>query len=551
MDWPICVAVVGTAAFSFLLTGCARWFAPMAGLVDVPDGGRKAHRKPMPLMGGAAMYGSLLVAVGLYLIAGDGWVDVRSSTGVGLPMLLLSGGLFCVLGLVDDKWGMRARNKFLWQIVACLPFAIWGRSVESVEFVSINMQLGLWGVVFTVVWLVACSNIINLVDGLDGLAGTISLVMAIGIAALAALSQRYGIAAFALMFAGSILGFLIHNWPPAKIFMGDSGSLTLGFLIGALSIEASTKKAAGFMLIVPLVLISIPVYDTLMAILRRKLTGKSIAHADRGHIHHRLQDRGLSRVQCLLTLGALCVVMAVIALVSAYSQSDILAVSLCIAVLVLLTAGRVFGHDEAGLLFRHINALNTLVVENLRAWPSRMLAARMPVLADRFQGDIWEKLCRRVEKWGGASIEFVCINPSNGRVIDRLSWTYGNESAEEPLLTPAFSKTASEPKSADSVLDEDSSINFWQFRYSIQRNDRLQTTIVAEGHVKEGLRAQRLDDLFRSFETFCRHWPIEESLSERAIGGDITPVPETLPIPQPLNVHDGKELQPSEERRAA
>ncbi len=514
MVWPICVAVAGTAALSFLLTWGARWFAPAVGLVDVPDGGRKTHQKPTPLMGGAAMYCSLVVVFGLVLTAGDGWLDEHSNAGVGIPMLLLSGGLFCVLGLVDDKWGMRARNKFLWQIVASLPFAIWGQSIESVEFVSIKMQLGLWGVVFTVVWLVACSNIINLVDGLDGLAGTISLVVAIGIAALAALSHRYDIAVFALMFAGSILGFLIHNWPPARIFMGDSGSLTLGYLIGALSIEASMKKAAGFMMIVPLVLISIPVYDTLLAILRRKLTGKSIAQADRGHIHHRLQDRGLTRVQSLLTLGALSVVMATVALVSAYSQSDILAVGLCITVLVLLTAGRIFGHDEAGLLFRHINAVNMLVVDNMRAWPSRMLAARIPILAGCSQDDIWEKLCRRVDKWGGGSIEFVCANPSSGRLIDRLSWTRRNESAEEPALTPVFSRTASEPESAVSLLDEDSPTNSWQFRYSIQRNDHLQTTIVAEGHVEEGLTTRRPDDLFRLFESFCRHWPVEESAEE-------------------------------------
>ena len=160
----------------------------------------------------------------------------------------------------------------------------------------------------------------------------------------------------------------------------------------------------------------------------------------------------------------------------------------------------------------------------MRAWPSRMLAARIPILAGCSQDDIWEKLCRRVDKWGGGSIEFVCANPSSGRLIDRLSWTRRNESAEEPALTPVFSRTASEPESAVSLLDEDSPTNSWQFRYSIQRNDHLQTTIVAEGHVEEGLTTRRPDDLFRLFESFCRHWPVEESAEDE---------PKTAASPEP------------------
>jgi len=525
MEWPIYIVVVGTVAVSSVLTWGARFLAPKLGLVDQPDGGRKKHAKATPLMGGVAIYCALLISVGLAQLLGGESLFEGSKSFSSMQMLLLSGWLFCMLGLVDDKWGMRARNKFLCQIAASLPFAVWGRSIESVEFASVNMHLGLLGVVFTVFWLVACSNIINLVDGLDGLAGTVSLVAALTVAALAVLTERYGMAVFSLVLAGSILGFLVHNWPPAKIFMGDSGSLTLGFLIGALAIETSLKKAAGFTLVVPLVLISIPIYDTLMAILRRKLTGRSIGRADRGHIHHRLQDRGLTRVQCLLTLAGLCLVMAAIAVVSAYSNSDILAVTLCASVLAILTAGRVFGHHEAALLFRHIHAVNTLLVDSLRALPSRTLLARMRIADDDDPTDFWEKLCHRVARMDGTNLEFRCVN--------------GNE--EHPIVALDWSNGEAEERRADS----------WQFRYSIRRNDRLQATMIAEGHTGESVRAQRVDDLFRLFDTFCRHWPIEELPSEAVIP-DKLPSEQAVPSDSLLmEDYHREEQQGGEERRAA
>jgi UDP-GlcNAc:undecaprenyl-phosphate GlcNAc-1-phosphate transferase len=263
----------------------------------------------------------------------------------------------------------------------------------------------------------------------------------------------------------------------------------------------------------------------LMAILRRKLTGKSIGQADRGHIHHHLQDRGLTRVQCLLTLGALCVVMATIALVAAYTQRDILAVGLCASVLAVLTAGRIFGHDEANLLFRHIGAINMLVADSLRALPSRILAARMPIVNGGDQEDVWEKLCQRVARMGGTNVEFRCINGNEERPVFAQNWCNG-ENGEQL---------------ADS----------WQFQYSIRRNDHLRMTIVAEGHVNDRLRAQRLDDLFRLFDTFCRHWPIERSSSPLAAPDKLPPDREVPPDLLFLDDYIREAPQLMEERRAA
>src|SRR5262249_3417259 len=151
----------------------------------------------------------------------------------------------------------------------------------SVGLFGWEMSLGPLGGPVTVLWLVACANVVNLIDGLDGLAGSIGLVILTTIAVLFAIQGFREEAILTTVIAGGIIGFLCHNWPPARIFMGDAGSMTIGFLAGALSIQASSKTATTFTLAVPVVLMSVPLFDTAMAILRRKLTGRSIGEGDR------------------------------------------------------------------------------------------------------------------------------------------------------------------------------------------------------------------------------------------------------------------------------
>ena len=322
--------------------------------------------------------------------------------------LLLSGGLICAVGLWDDRAGLRPRTKLLGQILACLPFVLWGRSVESIHVFDVHLELGLVGVIFTIFWLVACSNVINLVDGLDGLAGTIGVICFVAVAVLSNMQGFNGPLALGLVGAGCLCGFLLHNWPPASIYLGDSGSLMIGFMIGALAIESSMKKATGFALAIPLVLVSVPVFDTCMAIVRRKLNGRGIGEADRGHIHHCLQDRGLSRAQSLLVISALCVVMAAVTVVSAYFQNDRLALGLCLALLALLIVGRVFGYDETVLFFRYIQAMSTLLAATSGVLRTQMAVDRM---ARGTRGGTlahWNELTERVAALGGLELEFVC-----------------------------------------------------------------------------------------------------------------------------------------------
>jgi UDP-GlcNAc:undecaprenyl-phosphate GlcNAc-1-phosphate transferase len=352
--WAVWLGVTVAVAFSYGLAWLAIRVAPALGLLDRPDGQRKQHQKPTPLMGGVAIYLALLLSALCTYWLHPQRLPPDAPARATIVMLLVSGGMFCLLGLVDDRWEIGARNKFLWQIAASVPFAVWGRSIDAVQFLQWHLPLGFCAIPFTVLWLVAFSNVINLIDGLDGLAGTIGLLVSLTIAVLAGICGHGVVAVLALLVAGSLAGFLGHNWPPARIFMGDSGSLTVGFLIGALSIESWLKQAAGFTLIVPLVLVSIPMFDTAMAIVRRKLTGRSVGHADRGHIHHRLQDRGLTPLQVLLTLAGLCLAMALVAIASVVVDSQWLAAGLCLSVLLLLIIGRVFGHHEVRLISQYL-----------------------------------------------------------------------------------------------------------------------------------------------------------------------------------------------------
>lgn len=341
-----------SAILAYFLTWAARIVAPRIGLCDRPDGKRKRHVKSTPLMGGMAIYLALLAVTGGFWLFGEESLHRGQQSDRTWLALLASAGLTCLVGLWDDKFNMQARQKTFCQILACIPFVFWGPVVESVSLMGFELHLGAGGVVFTFLWLFSCSTVVNLADGMDGLAGTIGLIATIALAVLSAIMGQYAVMLVSMVVAGSLVGFLMHNWPPAKIFMGDSGSLTVGFLVGALSILSSTKQATGFTLIAPLVLISLPIFDTTMAILRRMLTGKGICAGDHAHIHHHLQERGLTRLQALLVLSAICVAMAVAAVLSARLQSDAIGALACLSILAALVAGRVFGHYEAGLLLR-------------------------------------------------------------------------------------------------------------------------------------------------------------------------------------------------------
>ena len=403
-----------------LLTGTARRVALAAGVLDLPDARRKLHGVPTPVMGGPAIFLSLAATVAAATFLPGPAALLAAVPGRMLAMLLVSGGLFCLLGFYDDVRPMRASRKFLWQFVAAFPFAAFGAPVTWIEICGVDVTLGgTVGTALTLFWLVACANTINLIDGLDGLAGSVGLIACVGIAAVADLQNLPGATALALIVAGSLSGFLCHNLPPARIFLGDSGSLLIGFLIGALAIASTLKTATGFAMTVPLILVSVPAFDTFMAIARRRLTGRGIGEGDRGHIHHRLQDRGLTRTQTLAVIAGLCTAMTTLTVLSVSLKADVLCFVLCLGVLGLLILGRVFGHQETLLLLRRVQRVGRLIVEGSGAFgPARPASEPVPS---------WSEMIEQVRALGVTRLDLLRWDERTAAELDRRNW-----SAETP-----------------------------------------------------------------------------------------------------------------------
>lgn len=499
-----------SATLAYFLTWVARFVAPRIGLCDRPDGKRKRHVKSTPLMGGMAIYLALLAVAGGCWLFGHELLHQGQQSGVTWLALLASAGLTCLVGLWDDKFNMQAGQKTFCQILACIPFVFWGPAVESISLMGFELHLGAGGVVFTFVWLFSCSTVVNLADGMDGLAGTIGVIATVALAVLSATMGQYAVMLVSMVVAGSLVGFLIHNWPPAKIFMGDAGSLTVGFLVGALSILSSAKQATGFTLIAPLVLISLPICDTTMAIVRRTLTGNGICTGDHAHIHHRLQERGLTRLQALMALSGICFTMAIVAIVSARLESDVLGAAVCLLILAVLIASGVLGRYEASLLIQRFRIAGIVIADGFRALPLGLATARLSGLdADQWR-ECWDKSRLRAAESGAHGLEFTCSDVGNGRTLLKLCWG-------EPDVHTSHD-------------------NGWLFRYSIQRDDGVQATMTVMGDSSAARPPRRFDDLVTLSHSLCRDWPIENSGIGLSTDGRVRPIrsqqlPDALPTP--------------------
>ena len=303
---------------SLLATPLARKIAVWCGAVDYPNS-RRINKKPIPRMGGIAIFLGIVAAFVVQYVGtmNFGWPVVlvpSPKLDVNYAMLVLAFLVIFATGLLDDRFSLSPRQKLAGQIAAAVIAVAGGLVIGDISnpfepggFV----HLGWLTYPLTVVYLVAYTNIINVIDGLDGLAAGISAIASFTMFVLSVWAGRLDAAALSIAVAGSSLGFLRYNFHPASIFMGDSGALTLGFALGAVSLLSVTRFAGLTTIIVPLVIAAVPIIDTFSAIVRRMRGHVSISHADRGHIHHRLIDEGYDQRQAVLVMyawtGLLCV----------------------------------------------------------------------------------------------------------------------------------------------------------------------------------------------------------------------------------------------------
>jgi UDP-GlcNAc:undecaprenyl-phosphate GlcNAc-1-phosphate transferase len=280
-------------------------------LTDRPDGHRKLHAVPVALGGGVAVFiSTVAVSFGVFL-AGDKVGTTSPQSAEDLVGLLLAGTIILLVGIADDALGLRGRQKLLGQIVACSVPIARGLVIQRLQLFGWTLDLGPLSAPATMLWLLAAINAVNLLDGLNGLATMVGLVDCVAIALLSGVVGHQAHAIAAAAFAGSLLGFLRYNFPQAKLFLGDAGAMLIGMFVGILSINSSLKGPGTVLLAAPLCLMALPLFDSTAAMMRRKLTGRSIFSGDRAHIQHRLADRfggiravGIVSVCCGLTGAA-------------------------------------------------------------------------------------------------------------------------------------------------------------------------------------------------------------------------------------------------------
>ena len=334
-------AFIVSFAFTFATTPLVRRFAFKIGAIDIPKDNRRMHKKPTLRIGGLAIIFGFTVATLCF-----------AQPSRQLYGTLAGAAIIAVMGVIDDCKNLPAKLKFVIQIIAALVVVFAGDIKIDVftnpNFLSDNPYWVLpeWlSVTLTVIWIVFITNAVNFIDGLDGLAAGVSAIMSISLVFISIRVGEYSIAILGIALMGSCFGFLPFNFNPAKIFMGDTGSTFLGFMLATLSIQGVFKSYAVISFAVPLLILGLPLFDALFAMIRRILRGQSPMTADRGHLHHRLVDMGFSQKQTVFILYAISGVLGITAVLLA--ESGVLrALLLVICVLILLLIGSMLGKNS-------------------------------------------------------------------------------------------------------------------------------------------------------------------------------------------------------------
>ena len=328
------LAFVISLLASFLLTPSVKKLAFKIGALDKPEK-RKVHTHVMPRLGGLAIYIGFIIAL-------------LCTVHINKDVLgIITGGTFIVLlGILDDKYSLPAKVKLLGQIAAALILCAFDIKIEWLNNpLGGYFYLDLFSVPFTVFWVISFTNVVNLIDGLDGLAAGVSGIASITVILVAVQQGFYSVAVITAALAGGIIGFIRYNFNPASIFMGDTGSMFIGYMLAAISIFGAVKSAATIALIVPAVALGLPIMDTAFAILRRYTNGRPIFQPDKGHLHHRLLAMGMSQRQAVVLMYAISAALSVAAVV--LTEVDGYFAALVIAVIITCVA---IGAKKIGIL---------------------------------------------------------------------------------------------------------------------------------------------------------------------------------------------------------
>ena len=342
---------------SYPITHAIISYAPRWGFLDRPDGHHKRHKQAVALGGGLAVFLAATVTFGVEFLSSSALQESLSQEAPFLGGLLLAGAWIVGLGLYDDRFGMKGQYKLLGQLVAASIVIASGLQINAFSLFGYKVELGSLAIPFTIFWLLGAINSLNLLDGIDGLATTIGIILCSTITLMALMIGQTAIAIVGAVFVGSLIGFYRFNFPPAVIYLGDSGSMLIGLVVGSLAIGGSLKGTATVGLAAPLAIWALPMFDSFTAIVRRKLTGRSIYATDRGHLHHRLMTMFGNKTYVLAVVAVCCAVTCGGALLSMFMKNDLLALGAVASVLCMLIATQAFGHVEFMMLMSRAKRL--------------------------------------------------------------------------------------------------------------------------------------------------------------------------------------------------
>ncbi len=348
---PISLELIGQVAaalgvsflIALILTPVVRNLAVKMGAVDVPKDGRRMHTRPIPRMGGLAIFFGFLLSTLIFVPLNE---QCRG--------MLLGAVIIVVLGIFDDIYALSAKLKLVVQIIAALVSALEGNLITDLSNPNIfssdlYWHLGWLAIPVSVLWIVAMTNAVNLIDGLDGLACGVTSISSLTLLVIALLVGEPSVALLVAALAGGCLGFLPYNMNPAKIFMGDTGSTFLGYVLAVISIQGLFKMYTLISFVVPFLLFGLPIFDTCFAFIRRIAHGQSPMHADRSHVHHRLIDMGFSQKQAVAVLYVITAILglsAVVLTTSGAVKAMLLLMAFCVAGVVALSVFRGTHHSR-------------------------------------------------------------------------------------------------------------------------------------------------------------------------------------------------------------
>lgn len=296
-------ALICAILMAYAFTPIVRVLAFKIGAIDIPKDDRRMHKKPIPRIGGLAIFLGFFITCLFFC-----------EFSRELFLMLLGGMLIVILGIVDDVKSINPFVKLFFQLaIAAIP-VIGGIRIQYFHIGEKYLFLGLWAIPVTIIWMAALMNAINLIDGLDGLSCGVSTISSISILAVIIIQGgEFSSALITIILIGACFGYLPFNRNPARIFMGDTGSLFLGYTLSLISIEGMFKMHTVISMIVPLIIFALPLFDTIFAIVRRLLAGKSPFSADRGHLHHRFIDMGFTQKETVKILYAICGILGLVA----------------------------------------------------------------------------------------------------------------------------------------------------------------------------------------------------------------------------------------------